>query len=96
MSCGLTLRVPAACGVTGGIGRRCLLQALGCRSSGVTQLWDGPVLAAYSQVLESVEQGYRQLHRDLSDRAAQYVETIGNEVLAYSLAYSSTLQQPSA
>ena len=37
-----------------------------------------------AQVLESVEQGYRQLHRDLSDRAAQYVETIGNEVLAYS------------
>ncbi len=61
--------------------RRCWrFRAQGSGSSGV-RWWGTHTLPA--QVLESVEQGYRQLHRDLSDRAAQYVETIGNEVLEY-------------
>jgi hypothetical protein len=77
------LCVSAACSVRRGIGsRRCWrFRAQGSGSSGVR--WCG-THALPAQVLESVEQGYRQLHRDLSDRAAQYVETIGNEVLEYS------------
>jgi hypothetical protein len=42
-------------------------------------------------VLESVEQGYRGLHRSLSERAAQYIDTITSEAARYDAQLHATL-----